>query len=119
MAGAHRPLRIGLVGYGFMGRTHTNAYKRVNDFFPLEFRPVLKAVCGRNREKTEEFAAAWGYESTETDWKKLIRRQDIDVVDIAGPNDTHAEISIAAASAAKMVFCEKPLARNLAEAERM
>jgi myo-inositol 2-dehydrogenase/D-chiro-inositol 1-dehydrogenase len=119
MAGANRPLRIGLVGYGFMGRTHTNAYKRVNDFFPSEFRPVLKAVCGRNRERAEEFASRWGYESTETDWKTLIRRQDIDVVDIAGPNDTHAEISIAAASAGKMVFCEKPLARSLAEGERM
>jgi myo-inositol 2-dehydrogenase/D-chiro-inositol 1-dehydrogenase len=119
MANAERPLRIGLVGYGFMGRAHSNAYKRVNDFFRLPFRPVLKAVCGRNREKVEEFAAQWGYESTETDWRALVQRPDIDAIDIAGPNNVHAEIASAAAAAGKMVFCEKPLGRNVAEAEQM
>ena len=119
MAEAERPLRIGLVGYGFMGRAHSNAYKRVNDFFQPQFRPVLKALCGRNREKAEAFAMQWGYESTETDWRTLVQRPDIDVIDIATPNNTHAEIAISAAAAGKAVFCEKPLGRNLTEAERM
>ncbi len=113
---AKKPLNIGLVGYGFMGRTHSNGYKRVNDFFnELEYRPVLKAICGRNEERTKQFAEQWGYESTESDWKALIARDDIDAVDICTPNNTHAEIAIAAAEAGKMVLCEKPLARTTAE----
>jgi predicted dehydrogenase len=112
-------LRIGLVGYGFMGRAHSNAYKRVGDFFDLEYRPVLQAVCGRDQAKASQFAARWGFESVETDWKTLVERQDIDVVDIAAPNDTHALIAIAAAEAGKMILCEKPLARTVAEAEQM
>ena len=115
-----KQLRIGLIGIGFMGRTHTNGYKRVGDFFPaLAYRPVLKAVCSRNAEKVKAFAEQWGYESTETDWKKLISRDDIDAVDICTPNDFHAEIAIAAAAAGKMILCEKPLARNLAESQTM
>jgi len=116
---AKRPLRIGLIGYGFMGRTHSNAYKRVGDFFDLEYRPVLQAVCGRDQTKASEFAVRWGFESIETDWKALIERRDIDVVDIAAPNDTHAQIAVAAAEAGKMILCEKPLARTVAEAEQM
>ena len=113
---AKKPLNIGLVGYGFMGRTHSNGYKRVNDFFPdLEYRPVLKAICGRNQERTQAFADQWGYESTESDWKALIARDDIDAIDICTPNDTHAPIAIAAAEAGKMVLCEKPLARTTEE----
>ena len=119
MENTQQPLRIGLVGYGFMGRAHSNAYKRVNDFFSLKLRPVLQAVCGRSREKAEAFAANWGYRSTETDWRALLERRDIDVIDIASPNNTHAEIVIAAASAGKTVLCEKPLGRSLAEAQRM
>lgn len=119
MKGA-KQLRIGLIGTGFMGRTHSNGYKRVGDFFPaLVYRPVLKAVCSRNAEKVKAFAEQWGYESTETDWKKLIARDDIDAVDICTPNDFHAEIAIAAAAAGKMILCEKPLARNLAESQTM
>ena len=114
-----KPLNIGLVGYGFMGRTHSNAYKRVNDFFEREYRPVLKAVCGRDAEKAEAFAAQWQYESVETDWKKLIAREDIDAIDICTPNNTHAEIAIAAAEAGKMVLCEKPLSMDPEEGERM
>jgi predicted dehydrogenase len=115
-----RELRIGLVGCGFMGRTHTNGYKRVGDFFPaLAYAPVLKAVCARNKEKVGAFAGQWGYEGVETDWRALISRMDIDAIDICTPNDTHAEISIAAAEAGKMILCEKPLARNLAEAQGM
>ena len=102
-----------------MGRTHSNAYKRVNDFFDLEYRPVLKAVCGRDAEKAKAFAEKWGYESIETDWRKLIERKDIDAIDICTPNNTHAEIAIAAAEAGKMVLCEKPLAMNLVEGQEM
>ncbi|MGP8243724.1 MAG: Gfo/Idh/MocA family protein [Bryobacteraceae bacterium] len=116
---AKRPLAIGVVGYGFMGRAHSNAFRQVTRFFDLEYEPVLKAVCGRNRGRAEAFAAQWGYESFETDWRRLVERPDIDLVDIASPNDTHAEIAIAAAAAGKMVLCEKPLGRTAAESERM
>jgi predicted dehydrogenase len=115
-----KDLRIGLVGTGFMGRTHTNGYKRVSDFFPeLGYHPVLKAVCSRNKEKVQAFADQWGYESVETDWKALVARNDIDAIDICTPNDSHAEIAMAVAKAGKMVLCEKPLARNVAEAKQM
>ena len=115
-----KQLRIGLIGCGFMGRTHTNGYKRVSDFFPaLGFTPVLKAACARNETRVRAFAEQWGYESFETDWKKLIQRDDIDAVDICTPNDTHAEIAIAAAAAGKMILCEKPLARTIAEGQLM
>src|SRR5436305_1101941 len=114
-----KPLRIGLVGYGFMGRTHSNAYRQVNQFFDGDYLPELKAVCGRDREKLEQFAAQWGYKSIETDWRRLLDRADIDVIDIASPNDTHAEIAIAAAEMGKIVFCEKPLGRTLEEARGM
>ncbi len=114
-----KPLNIGLVGYGFMGRTHSNAYKRVNDFFEREYRPVLKAVCGRDAEKAQAFASQWQYESVETDWQTLIARDDIDAIDICTPNNTHAEIAIAAAEAGKMVLCEKPLSMSVEEGERM
>jgi predicted dehydrogenase len=115
-----KPLNIGLVGYGFMGRTHSNGYKRVNDFFPdLQHRPVLKAVCGRNAEQAHKFASQWQYESVEVDWRELVRRDDIDAIDICTPNNTHAEIAIAAAEAGKMVLCEKPLAMDPAEGMTM
>ncbi len=114
-----KPLNIGLVGYGFMGRTHSNAYKRVGDFFDLPYAPVLKAVCGRTADGAKAFAANWGYESIETDWRKLIERKDIDAIDICTPNNTHAEIAIAAAAAGKMILCEKPLAMNLVEGHAM
>lgn len=113
-------LRIGLIGGGFMGRTHSNGYNRIRNFFPeLEYMPVLKAVCFRNETKLKAFAEQWGYESYETDWRKLIERDDIDAIDICTPNDTHAEIAIAAAKAGKMVLCEKPLARNMEESREM
>ena len=113
-------IRIGLVGYGFMGRTHSNAYNRISDFFPdLEYQPVLKAVCARNIERVQAFADQWRYESIETDWRELIARDDIDAIDICTPNNMHAEIAIAAAAAGKMVLCEKPLARTVSEAQPM
>ena len=114
-----KTLNIGLVGYGFMGRTHSNAFLQAPRYFDLPYKPVLKAVAARNRERVEKFAANWGYESSETDWRKLIDRKDIDVIDIASPNDTHKEIAIAAAQAGKMVMCEKPLGRTADEARAM
>lgn len=115
-----KQLRIGLIGTGFMGRTHSNAYKRIADFFPdLQYKPVLKAVCARREDKVKAFAEQWAYESYETDYKKLIARNDIDAIDICTPNDTHAEIALAAAASGKMILCEKPLARSLNEAQKM
>ena len=116
---AKKKLNIGMVGYGFMGRTHSNAFRKVSNFFDNEHQPVLKAICGRNEANTRAFADKWGYESIETDWKKLVERKDIDVIDICTPNDSHMEIAIAAAQAGKMIMCEKPLARNAEEGEKM
>ena len=116
---AKKLVNIGMVGYGFMGRTHSNAFLQAGRFFDLPCQPILKAVCARNAARAETFAANWGYESIETDWRKLVERKDIDLIDIASPNDTHAEIAIAAAKAGKIVMCEKPLGRTSAEAEAM
>src|SRR6185436_4312327 len=112
-------LNIGLIGYGFMGRTHSNAFRKVGNFFDLKYQPVLKAVCARNEEKVKAFAHQWGYESHETDWRKLIARADIDLIDIACPNDMHKDIAIAAAKAGKMILCEKPLSLDGKEGEKM
>ena len=114
-----KKLNVGIVGYGFMGRTHSNAFRKVNNFFDLDYEPVLKAVCARDGVKAKEFADQWGYESVETDWKRLVTRKDIDVIDIASPNNTHAAIATAAAAAGKMILCEKPLGMNGPEAEQM
>ncbi len=114
-----KPLRIGMIGYGFMGRAHSNAYSQVNHFFDLEYHPVRQACCGRSEEKIKAFAERWGYASYETDWRKLIERDDIDLIDIGTPNNTHKEIAIAAAKAGKMVLCEKPLAMSSEEGEEI
>ncbi len=114
-----KKLNIGLVGYGFMGRTHSNGYRRVPNFFNLDYEPVLKAVCARSVDKLKPFADQWGYESIESDWRKLVERKDIDVIDICTPNNSHAEIAIAAAKAGKMVLCEKPLSMNGPEGRKM
>jgi predicted dehydrogenase len=114
-----KPLNIGMVGYGFMGRTHSNAFAQAGHFFDLKHQPVLKAVCARDAGKLQAFADQWGYESTETDWRKLVERKDIDLIDIAAPNDVHHDIAIAAAQNGKMVMCEKPLGRNAKESAEM
>lgn len=116
---AGKSLNVGMVGYGFMGRAHSNAFLQAGRFFDLPYRPVLQAICARNPERTKCFAENWGYQSVESDWQRLIARDDIDLIDIASPNDTHAEIAIAAARAGKMVLCEKPLGRNANEATAM
>src|SRR5213595_3353625 len=114
-----KDLNIGLVGYGFMGRTHSNAYLQAGRFFDLPYRVVPKALCARNPDRAKAFAANWGYTAVESDWRALVSRKDIDVIDIASPNDTHHDIAIAAAKAGKMVMCEKPLGRTAAEATEM
>ena len=116
MAAETKPLNIGMIGYGFMGRAHSNAFGKVSQFFDLEHEPVFQAVCGRDEPKVQTFAETWDYGSVETDWRKLISRKDIDVIDIASPNNTHAEIAVAAAERGKRILCEKPLGRNEAVA---
>ena len=116
---AKKNLNVGMVGYGFMGRMHSNAFSKVGHFFDLPCAPVLKAACARDEESLKKFAEQWGYESIETDWRKLVARPDIDLIDIAGPNNLHLDIAIAAAKAGKMVMCEKPLGRNVAESRQM
>jgi predicted dehydrogenase len=116
---AKKPLNIGMVGYGFMGRAHSNAFSQVGNFFSLEHKPILKAACARDAGKLKAFADQWGYQSTESDWRKLVERKDIDLIDIAASNDMHLEIAIAAAANGKMVMCEKPLGRNAAESRKM
>ena len=112
-------IRIGLVGYKFMGKAHSNAYLNVARFFDLPKPPVMRAICGRSRAAVRAVAERWGWESVETDYRKLVQRDDIDLIDIATPNNTHAKIAIAAAKAGKHVVSEKPLAMNVAEARKM
>jgi predicted dehydrogenase len=112
-------VNIGMIGYGFMGKAHTNAYCQAPRFFPCEYKPVLKALCARNADKAKSFADNWGYESIETDWRELLKRDDIDAIDICTPNNLHKEIAIEAAKAGKMILCEKPLAMDVAEGEEM
>ena len=119
MSDQRRNSNIGMVGYGFMGRTHSNAFGKVNQFFDLDHQPVLKAVCARNAERAQGFARTGAMNPSKPIGASCVAREDIDLIDIATPNDTHAEIAIAAAQAGKMVMCEKPLGRNAAEAQKM
>jgi predicted dehydrogenase len=114
-----RKLNVGMIGYGFMGRAHSNAYAQVAHYFPVKAEVCRKVVCGRNREGVEELARTWGWEQTAMDWREVVAREDIDLVDIAAPNYLHAEIAIAAAESGKIVLCEKPLANTAEEARRM
>ena len=112
-------VNVALIGYAFMGRAHSNAYRQVTPAFSPRVRPRMKVICGRSRGKVEAAARQFGWEEAATDWEAVVRRKDIDVVDIVTPGDLHAPIAIAAARAGKVVFCEKPLANTVAEAERM
>lgn len=114
-----KTINVGLIGCGFMGRTHSNAHRKLGNFFNLEYKTTLKAICDFNEEKAKIFAQTWGYESVETDWRKLIARDDIDLIEITAPNNIHAEIAIAAAKAGKMIICEKPLALDGKQALEM
>ncbi|MBI3734958.1 Gfo/Idh/MocA family oxidoreductase, partial [Candidatus Sumerlaeota bacterium] len=110
---------VGMVGYQFMGRSHSNAYRQVGPFMNPRLTPRMAAICGRNEKAVAAFAKQFGWESHETDYKRLIERDDIDMIDIGTPGDTHAPIAIAAAKAGKHIICEKPLANNLKEAKEM
>src|SRR3990172_6331475 len=110
---AAKTINVGLVGQKFMGKAHSNAYMTVGKFFDVQPQPVMKAVCARDEAELAEFAKRFGWESYETDWRKLVARKDIDLVDISAPSNVHREIAVAAAEAGKHVFCEKPLAFNL------
>ena len=113
-------VNVGLIGYSFMGKVHSHAFKDMSFFFPeAAAYPVMKAICGRNEANVSDAAKTFGWQGYETDWKTLIGRDDIHLVDVSTPGDSHAEIAIAAAEAGKHVFCEKPLANNLAEARAM
>jgi predicted dehydrogenase len=119
MTAMTKPLNVGIIGYGFMGRTHSNAYRRVSNFFDVPYKPVLKTICGLEEKEAKAFADQWGFESYVTDWRKVMDDKSIDIVDICVPNNYHAELAMAAAQAGKMIICEKPLARTGAEAEPM
>src|SRR5262245_18960584 len=114
-----KTLNIGLVGYGFMGRTHSNAFHRAPHFCDVPMKPVPKPVAARSEALVDTFDENWGYERYVTDWRELVNRKDIALVDIASTNDTHHEIAIAAAKAVKMLMCEKPLGRTAKEAQDM
>ena len=114
-----KDLKVGLVGYGFMGRTHSNAYQKVTHFFDVPLRPVLKTVCGLVEAEAKAFADRWGYQSWVTDWKKVIEDPEIDLVDICLPNFMHAQVALAAAKAGKAILCEKPLALNSQQGQEM
>ncbi|MGH7144327.1 MAG: Gfo/Idh/MocA family protein [Planctomycetota bacterium] len=114
-----KQLRVGMVGYNFMGKAHSNAWLKAAKFFALPCDVVMQAVCGRTEEKVRAMAENWGWRSYETDWKRLIERDDIDLIDICTPNNSHAEIAIAAAKAGKAITCEKPLAMNTKQAKTM
>lgn len=114
-----KQLNVGVIGYGFMGRTHSNALSQVAHFFDTEYVPVRKAICGRDEAKVKDFAEKWGYESYETDWRVLVAREDIDAIDICTPNDSHAAIALECIKHGKMILCEKPLALNGEQGEAM
>jgi predicted dehydrogenase len=112
-------LRVGMVGYGFMGAAHSQAWRTVNRVFDLPARARMVAVSGRNESKVAAAATRLGWDGFTTDWHELIRRDDIDIVDICTPGDSHAEIALAALAARKHVLCEKPLANSVSEARAM
>ena len=112
-------LNIAMIGYGFMGRAHSNAWRQVRSFFDVPYEPELKVICGRNETEVKRVADHFRWQDYATDWQNVVSRNDIDVVDICSPGHTHARIAIAAAKAGKIIFCEKPLANSLAEAEEM
>lgn len=116
---AKKKVNIGLVGYKFMGKAHSHAYRDVAMFFDMDVEPVMKAICGRDEKGVKEAAEKFGWESYETDWKKLVQRDDIDLIDICTPTKAHKEIAIAAAKAGKHILCEKPLAMDIEEAQEM
>lgn len=114
-----KTLNVGMIGYKFMGKTHSNAWRQVGHFFPVPVQPVMHTVCGRDPKGVKAAAKTLGWAHTSTDWREVVKNPEIDIIDINTANDTHAEIAIAAAKAGKHVLCEKPLAMTVKEAEAM
>ena len=112
-------LNVGMIGYKFMGRAHSNAWLKAGKFFDLKARPVMKVICGRDPAGVARAADRWGWQHAVTDWHDVVNDPAVDIVDITTPNDAHAEIAIAAARAGKAVLCEKPLALDVPTARRM
>jgi predicted dehydrogenase len=112
-------LNVAIIGHNFMGKAHSNAWRQASRFFDLPAEPVLKVACGRHAEPLKQFAGRWGWEAIETDWRRVVDRKDVDVIDIAVPTHLHREIAIAAAEAGKHLFCEKPMALDAREAAAM
>lgn len=116
---ATKELRIAIIGCNFMGKAHSNAWRQASRFFPLPLQPVLQVACARHEAAARAFADTWGWRHVETDWRKVLERDDVDVVDISLPQHLHHEVAVAAARAGKHLFCEKPLALKVADAEAM
>ncbi len=116
---AKKVLNVGLIGYQFMGKAHSNAYRQVGHFFDLPVDIRMHTLCGRHKEAVEQAAAKFGWEGVETDWRAVVDNPAIDIVDVSTPGDSHCEIAVAAAKAGKIVFCEKPIGNTLAEAKQM
>ena len=112
-------VNIALIGYAFMGKAHSNAYRQFNAFFNSRTKPHMKVICGRTEKKVKEAAKHYGWEEYSTNWRNVIERKDIHIVDICTPGDSHHPIAVAAAQAGKVVFCEKPLANTVKEAQEM
>jgi predicted dehydrogenase len=114
-----RNINVALIGYQFMGKAHSNAYRQMPHFFKSDTLPVMKVICGRDEAKVKAAREQLGWEEWSTSWEEVVNREDIDLVDVSTPGDTHMPIAVAAARAGKVVFCEKPLANNLSEAKKM
>jgi predicted dehydrogenase len=112
-------LTIGLIGYKFMGKAHSNGWRQATAFFDLPVSLRLKAICGRNVAAARRVARQFGWECAASDWRQVVNDPEIDIIDICTPNDTHCDIAVAAAAAGKAILCEKPLGRNVGEAEEM
>lgn len=119
MTSTKKPLRVGMIGYSFMGAAHSHAWRSAPRFFDLPLQPELSVISGRDKAAATEARHRMGWDALETDWRKLVELDDIDLIDICTPGHTHAEIAIAALEAGKHVLCEKPLANSVADAERM
>ena len=116
---ARPPLNVCLIGYKFMGKAHSQAWRTVDRFFDLAAEPVMKVVCGRDSSAVAQFAERWGWQQSSTDWQQAVQSADVDLVDISAPGNVHCQIAIAAAQAGKHVFCEKPLTFTVAESKKM
>src|SRR2546427_6988207 len=119
MADSKKKLNVAMIGHGFIARAHSNAFHQVQRFFPIAYDLNLSVICGRNRPKLDAMASQWGWQEVATDWQEVGDRSDIQILDIAVPNALHSSIAIAAAQAGKIIWCEKPLAMSLNEAETM